>query len=146
MSFNTIRVLNRAFRFYWLTSNKNIRCKSLTELIRLFSIRLEAFAATKCNKMFSGDKPRQNGILVQRFRDILCLRNQGMCLWWWRQTWRRLKMPSKKPKDTTLEFWVRIGKALGCHWARCSQTDTRASRRHKTRHFYHTCFRGVIEL
>lgn len=39
---------------------------------------LEAFAATKCKKTFSGDKPCQNGAVVQRLRGIFCVHHQGM--------------------------------------------------------------------
>jgi hypothetical protein len=42
----------------------------------------EAFVATKCNKISLGDKPRQNGTVVQRFIDPTCLHHQGMT-WWW---------------------------------------------------------------
>jgi hypothetical protein len=42
---------------------------------------LEAFAATKCDKIFSGDQPRQNGTIFERFRGPLCLHHQGEMRW-----------------------------------------------------------------
>jgi hypothetical protein len=40
-------------------------------------IWLEAFAATKCNKIFSDHQPRQNGTIDQGVRGVLCL-HQGV--------------------------------------------------------------------
>jgi hypothetical protein len=40
-------------------------------------VRFEAFTASECNEVFSGDQLCDNGVSIQRFRDCLCLHYQG---------------------------------------------------------------------
>jgi hypothetical protein len=41
-------------------------------------VRLKHFTATECNEIL-GDQPCENGVVIQRFRECLCLHHQGWC-------------------------------------------------------------------
>jgi hypothetical protein len=59
----------------------SLRAQAVQQRKQVCILWLEAFAATKCNKIFSGDQPRQNWTTVQRFRGPVCLHHQGMMRW-----------------------------------------------------------------
>jgi hypothetical protein len=61
----------------WCTFGKHL----LRLILAHLNVRFEAFTATECSEVFSGNQPCDNGAIVQRFGDCLCFHQP----WWWRQ-------------------------------------------------------------